>query len=143
MRGLDLFHSLLFEITDHSQLVSVIQDNLRTSYIPLTRYEGVFGENYQEIRRFNDPTERHRMQQDRVPCPFQGDVDLRYPPLAWTLIWKGTYSNLYGHYIPDDVRRCGFIFWDASTLECSGGSNALMRQWEQEWEDEDLRDDVL
>jgi hypothetical protein len=61
--------------------------------------------------------------------------------LSWTLIWGGTYCNLYGFCIPDTLRRWGFAYWDASTLASIGGEKLVMRQWEEEWDDYDPRAD--
>ncbi|RMZ78575.1 hypothetical protein DV738_g3796, partial [Chaetothyriales sp. CBS 135597] len=88
--------------------------------------------------------------QHRPPTP-DGAFDLDnsygkelYPPLAWTLIWHGTYSNLYGWYIPDEIRRWGYVMWDAARLERTGGKELLMRQWIEYWdEDYDPRDDLM
>ncbi|KAJ9157853.1 hypothetical protein NKR23_g741 [Pleurostoma richardsiae] len=52
-----------------------------------------------------------------------------------------TKSNLYGWYISDDLRRWGYVFWDAKTLERIGGTKVLMRQWEEYWDD-DPRDNL-
>lgn len=82
------------------------------------------------------------MQAERVPLPFRGDRDLDAPPLAWTTIWNDEYSNLYGRYIPDAMRRWGYVFWDAATLEKAGGIELLRRQWEEGWRADDPRDDL-
>ena len=87
------------------------------------------------------------MQDERAPLPFQGDCTEgkaeALPPLAWTMIWGGTYSNLYGCFIPDAMRRWGYVYWDAETLTRNGGEKVLMQQWELEWEGDDPRDDFL
>ncbi len=82
------------------------------------------------------------MQDDRRELVFEGDDSAHAPPLAWTTIWGGTYSNLYGHYIPDAMRKWGYIFWDAKTLKSTGGLELVERQWQDEW-DEDPRDDLI
>jgi hypothetical protein len=64
------------------------------------------------------------------PMPFQGDEMVNSPPLAWTVIWKETYSPLYGQFIPEELRRWGYVFWDASTLKSVGGLGLLERQWD-------------
>lgn len=105
-----------------------------SSYIPLDAPEGVFGETQQDLQHEHHPSERDRMQQERAPFPFRGDSDLDTPPLAWTIIWDNTYSNLYGWYISDEIRRWGYVFWDAVRLEHTGGKEVLKQQWAQDWD---------
>ena len=62
--------------------------------------------------------------------------------MAWVLLWNGTYSNLFGWYIPDELRRWGYVFWDAATLQEVGGVEELKREWE-EYRDDDPRDTVF
>ena len=73
------------------------------------------------------------MEKERNPFPFPGDGEPDAPPMAWTMIWSGTYSNSYGWCIPDALRRCGYIFWDAGTLEAAGGREVVEQQWETMW----------
>ncbi len=70
-------------------------------------------------RRMTVLTNRDRMQRRRDPLAFEGDdqPDAKRPPLAWTLIWGGTYSNVFGMYIHNDLRMWGYIMWDAVRLE--------------------------
>ena len=70
------------------------------------------------------------------------DADGSQPPLAWTLMWGGTYSNVYGWYIEPDFRRWGYVFWDAARIERTGAEELLLRQVEELWGDEDPRDDI-
>lgn len=61
--------------------------------------------------------------------PFIGDgVPDEYeprPPLAWTLLWCEEYANLYGHYVPDNIRRWGYVMWDAARLEQTSAKDKL------------------
>lgn len=70
------------------------------------------GDLSQAVRRRKAPSERDRKQRRRDPLPFQGDMeyDLEgvYPLLAWMILWEGTYSNLYGYYVRDDIRSWGY-----------------------------------
>ena len=143
LRGLHLLHTVLFKIRDHEHLVSTIQQQMGSSYIPLNALEGVLGEADQAMRRENRPSEQDRMQEERAPFPFRGDGGLDAPPLAWTTIWDGTYSNLYGWYVPDELRRWGYVFWDATRLEGSGAMEVLKQQWEQAWDGDDPRDNLI
>jgi hypothetical protein len=105
------------------------------------------GETAQYFRRQERLSDRDQMQERRGPLPFKGDgepdADGLRPPLAWTLMWRGTYSNLYGYYVPDDMRRWGYVMWDAVRLERTGAKEVLARQWEAEWGDDDPRDDLM
>lgn len=141
MRGLPLLNIVLFEIKGHEHLVSTIQKHMTSSYILFNALEGVLGETQQTVRRERQPSERDLKQEQRAPLPFRGDGDPDAPPLAWTIIWGGTYSNLYGWYTSDEMRRWGYVFWDEATLEGSGGREILEQQWEQCWDD-DPRDNL-
>ncbi|KAL7916982.1 hypothetical protein ACQKWADRAFT_307934 [Trichoderma austrokoningii] len=143
LRGTSLLHTVLFEIKDHEHLVSLMQRHISSSYVPLNVSEGVFGETQQAIRRRDHPSEQDQMQEERVPCQFCGDGEPDTPPLAWTIIWGDTYSNLYGCYTLDEMRRWGYIFWDAARLESTGAREVLRRQWEESWGDEDPRDNLF
>ncbi|KAF4468590.1 hypothetical protein FALBO_4510 [Fusarium albosuccineum] len=144
LRGLCLLHTVLFDIKDHQHLVCLMQENLAKSYMSIsTSAGGMFGSTHQLMRREAQPSDRDRMQDEKVPMPFPGDGVPDAPPLAWAMIWGSTYSNIYGWYIPDDTRPWGYIFWDAARLERTGGKELLQQQWEKCWEDEDPRDDLF
>jgi hypothetical protein len=90
------------------------------------------GEVAQYQRREEQLSDGDRKQQRRDSLSFRGDAewDAKGPPLAWTLIWGGTYSNLYGYYVQDVLRRWGYVMWDAVRLERTGAKDVLARQWE-------------
>ncbi|KAI0973597.1 hypothetical protein F4678DRAFT_405526 [Xylaria arbuscula] len=140
IRGLSLLRTVLFGIRDHEHLVSLMQENITRSYIPFEPDDGVLDTTEQSRRRRNNPTLRDRMHESRVRFPFRGDDEPGSPPLAWTVIWGGTYSSMYGWYIPDELRRWGYVFWDAVRLESTGGSEVLKKQWQGRWHDLDPRD---
>ncbi|KAI9167824.1 hypothetical protein HJFPF1_03963 [Paramyrothecium foliicola] len=143
LQGLNLLHTVLFWKSGRERLVSVMQEHIRRSYIPMDEATGIFGETAQYTRCNNERSERDVLQEVRSPFPFRGDDDPRAPPLAWTLIWRGTYSNLYGCYIPDEMRRWGYVFWDAARLESTAGKEILEVQWAELNDDEDPRDHLL
>ena len=74
-----------------------MQDHLTKSLIMIDTTLGILDDSDQEDRREAHPSERDRMAEERAPFPFRGDGDGDGPPLAWTIIWGGTYSNLYGY----------------------------------------------
>ncbi|KAG8156539.1 hypothetical protein KVR01_013643 [Diaporthe batatas] len=52
------------------------------------------------------------------------------PPLAWVLMWDGKYCNLYGEYIPDELRRWGYVMWDERRWNSIDGAlGLLIRLW--------------
>lgn len=106
--------------------------------------EWEWGETRQSGRRQFRPSHRDRMEDRRDPLPFRGDGEPdakgTRPPLAWTVIWQGTYSNMYGEYIPKDTIRWGYILWDAVRIEVTGARQLLEAQWEDEWAPLDPRE---
>lgn len=141
-RGIRLLYTVLFDIKDHEHLVTTVQTNMDRSYITFNAISGILGETQQRIQRQERPTDGDRMREERFLTPFTGD-SLESAPLAWTEIWRGTYSNLYGYYIPDELRPWGFTFWDVATLTHVGGQDLLKRQWASLWDDDDPRDDLF
>lgn len=115
---------------------------LSWSPLDILEYEAL-GDVTQAIRRREAPTERDRKQRRRDPFPFQGDVesdpDGVYPPLAWTVLWEGTYSNLYGYYVGDEIRSWGYVIWDAPRFEQMGAEAVLRRQRARYFGGEDPR----
>ncbi|CAN8097711.1 unnamed protein product [Discula destructiva] len=138
--GLVLLFTILFDtgLNDQERLASLMQRSIVSSYIPINALEGILGESQQSARRRGKPTPGDRMTRNRTPFPFSRD-DLSEPPLAWTLIWSGTYSNLYGWYTSDEMRRWAYVFWDAERMEKWGGRELLRRQWEEYWGAYDAR----
>ncbi|KAI0548091.1 hypothetical protein F4679DRAFT_585849 [Xylaria curta] len=136
-RGLGLLHTVLFKIRDHAHLVSTMQEHIL--WLADHFLEAALNGPAQLHRRIIQPSDRDQKQTRRDPLPFQGDCGLR-PPLAWTLIWRETYSNLYGALLPEDILRWGYVMWDAARLENTGAKEVLARQWEAVWEGTDPRD---
>lgn len=101
--------------------------------------DGALGETAQYNRRRDWPSERDEKQRRRDPMPFRGDGEPdeqgERPPLAWTLIWREKYTNLYGYYIDDDIRRLGYVMWDAARLEQSGAKDRLLQLWDEAWDE--------
>lgn len=136
----------MFKIRDHAHLVSTIQQHISWPAGHFLEDEAL-GEAAQFQRRQERLSNRDQKQQRRDPLPFRGDGEPDAkgprPPLAWTLIWRGTYSNLYGYYVQDVIRRWGYVMWDAARLESTGAKEVLARQWEADWGDSDPRDNLL
>ncbi|KAJ4386827.1 hypothetical protein N0V93_009725 [Gnomoniopsis smithogilvyi] len=132
--GLSLLSTVLSDIgaNDQERLVNIMQRSIVSSYIPISGHEGLFGQSKQQQRRQEEPTIGDSLTEERAPCPFCGD-NQSVPPLAWTLIWGGTYSNLYGWYTGDELRQWAYVFWDGVRLRKYGGDEFLAKQWEQCW----------
>ncbi|PYI00312.1 hypothetical protein BO78DRAFT_293494, partial [Aspergillus sclerotiicarbonarius CBS 121057] len=131
-QGLELLHTICFKIKSRSRLVSTVERSVKpakTSFLGGNNY-GVFSYESQQDRRKRAPSERDEAQQRRDPLPFQGDhVSGVHPPLAWTLLWHGTYSNMLGYFIGDAITNWGYIMWDAARMEHTGAKDVLARQW--------------
>ena len=102
-------------VKDHSQLVFKMEEFMgRTG--PFLEDEGALGHTAQLLRRDKVELERDMKEERRDPLPFVGDHESK-PPVAWTLIWGGTYSNLFGWWIPNDLRYWGYVFWDKKRID--------------------------
>ncbi|GCB26951.1 hypothetical protein AAWM_09836 [Aspergillus awamori] len=142
-QGLDHLQKIFFEIQDHSRLVAIMEESLilRTSMFICASGLGALDYLTQDDRRIVAPSERDKREERREPLPFRGDKvdesDGAYPPLAWTLLWKGTYSNMFGNYIPNEIPMWGYVMWDAARLERTGAKEVLLRQFVSSFWDED------
>ena len=104
--------------------------------------DDALGETVQSNRRWNFPSDRDEKQLRGDPMPFRGGADEQgeRPPLAWTLIWREKYTNLFGCYVEDNIRRLGYVMWDAARLEESGAKDRLLQLWDEAWGDADPND---
>ncbi|KAI1808827.1 hypothetical protein F4811DRAFT_2441 [Daldinia bambusicola] len=140
-RGLELLHKATYEVKDHSQLVQTMQENIAwPSSAFLTEF--ALGEAAQWERRQEAFSKRDEKQNRRDSLPFTQDAE-SYPPLAWTMIWGGTYSNLYGWYVHDNLRRLGYVFLDAITIESLGAKDIILKKCQEDWGDNDPRDRIF
>lgn len=48
------------------------------------------------------------------------------------MIWGGTYSNLFGDYIPDALCQWGWVMWDAARLERMGAKEVMIQKLEED-----------
>ncbi|KAJ5947140.1 hypothetical protein N7466_000155 [Penicillium verhagenii] len=145
-QGLELLHTITSRVTDHAELVLIMQAKLclHTGLLTGDDLEGMGAE---EKRRRCAPSDQDLKERRREPLPFQGDrVDGAYPPFAWTFIWEGTYSNITGDWLCDfmggnGLRYWGYVMWDKERLESMGAIEVLDRQIKDEsWlEDGDPR----
>lgn len=136
-RGLHLLHHVLFRVQNHEHLVSTMQKEISNPQSNFFRT--VLAEKTQSIRRDYYPSDQDLKEQRRDPLPFQGDDD-DLPPLTWTIIWQGTYSNLFGWYIRHPMRLWGYIMWDTARIESTGARELLIQQWRRYWKYHNPRD---
>ncbi|KAM0171185.1 hypothetical protein ACHAPC_011073 [Botrytis cinerea] len=129
--GLKILHRVLIT-RDHDQRVWAMQEHICLPLGEFLESEGtdVLDEWTQQDRRRKHPSYRDQKELRRDPLPFEGDKEL-CPPLAWTILWQGTYSNRYGGYLEDGIRHWGYIMWDAVRLGETGGKEILARLWEE------------
>ncbi|OJJ99010.1 hypothetical protein ASPACDRAFT_44638 [Aspergillus aculeatus ATCC 16872] len=130
------------EDTEHpAQLVEIMRERLTPESGFIGPHE-VTSENW-FWNRLNEHglAEKDLRSQAREAFPFRGDhvPDPReeFPPRAWTLIWHDTYSNLYGDWIPPELRSWGYVFWDAERMETEA-KEVLLWRWDRSYWDEDL-----
>lgn len=134
---------VFFTTKNHAHLVSTMQEHMSLPAGAFLERQAL-GDEAQFQRRQERLSDRDLKQQRRDPLPFKGDGEPdTNPPLAWTLMWRGTYSNLYGYYVLDMIKRWGYVMWDAARLERTGAKEVLARQWEEDWGVSDPRDFLL
>ncbi len=139
-QGLETLHDIKFRDRPLMQCLPIIESKLSMIGGP--------GEPFDDSAGFSTRSDQDRFRRDyelegnlkmqrRSPLRFQGDNEPRLgerkdPPLAWTIMWNGTYSNLHGEYIPKNMRLWAYIMWDAARLEHTGGKDVLTRQFRAE-----------
>jgi hypothetical protein len=45
-------------------------------------------------------------------------------------LWGGKYANIYGGYVPESLKRWGYVIWDASRWTDIGANELFAMQWE-------------
>lgn len=147
IQGLPLM-SAVFRVDDHEKLVEMMRTHITKASSFADRLTS--GDDHwlddaaqsteQDERAENWPSERDFAQNTRATMIF--DIDsLDHPPLAWNIIWGDQYSNLFGWYIPKDLRLWGYVIWDAQRLDADV-KELLMTQWRTKWpsHEDDPRD---
>ncbi|RMJ06421.1 hypothetical protein CDV36_013981 [Fusarium kuroshium] len=138
-QGLPILHTIL---TSDNEYLTVLIGSSVVWFGGSFLEDAILSKAAQKRRHRDDAASRGDNQKGRDHMPFLGDNEL-YPPLAWTMLWNESYSKLYGDYIPDEIRRWGYVLWDAVRLERVGAKRLLERQWKETWADHDPRDDML
>lgn len=133
-QGLSLLHRALCEMEkDQAQLFQTMQARLCCDETEFIGTNEILSPSMIEGRLMHDGlTDRDLRSQAREAFPFRGDhvpdPKGEFPPLAWTLLWHDTYSNIMGCWIPSALRNWGYVFWDAGKFE-TGAKEVLVRQW--------------
>jgi hypothetical protein len=132
-RGLKMTVRLL-AIDDHEELVTKMQRCLTHAHnldAPMRRALGTVAQNDRRLMSADAPDARDEAEQRRDAMTFVGDaVPPDGPPLAWVLLWGGRYANIYGEYVPEPLRRWGYVMWDKHRWTAMGAEQLVARQWE-------------
>ncbi|RMD44030.1 hypothetical protein DV735_g1076, partial [Chaetothyriales sp. CBS 134920] len=109
-RGLKVTVRLL-AIHDHDTLVTKLRRCLTNTIYRDFPIDALFSFTVQfERRDISGTNARDEAEQRMDPLVFQGDtVPPMGPPFAWTVLWNGKYANLYGAYVPEPLRRWGYV----------------------------------
>ncbi|KAK7741689.1 hypothetical protein SLS53_004747 [Cytospora paraplurivora] len=121
------FH--MFASETHDDLVALMEKSLNA--VPHSFFREASSFIAQCNRRCpytGSPDDRDRAEQRREALTFTGD-DSAQPPLAWVLLWGGKYSNLYGEYVPVELRRRGYVMWDEGRLDSEATREYFARLW--------------
>ncbi|KAI9776310.1 MAG: hypothetical protein M1839_000471 [Geoglossum umbratile] len=138
-RGLYVLHVMFSRVSDHARLAFAMQSQSTPSRYGFLGNGAWSKVTQSELRHELPPTHREEKQQCYDPLPFTGDGDSQTdgpcPPLAWTLLWGGTYSNLFGEHVKDVMHQWGYVMWDARRLQRTGAKKLLQRQSQRGWTD--------
>ncbi|PYH28440.1 uncharacterized protein BO87DRAFT_451482 [Aspergillus neoniger CBS 115656] len=135
-RGLRFLHKIMYEIQDHMEVVRIMENNLVMLWPEfLGGCHGALDITTRHDRRLDYPSAEDKREELRDPLPFRGDIvnnsDGEYPPLAWTILWEGTYSNMLGGEGVSYIAEWGYVMWDAARLERTGAKEVLARRWRE------------
>ena len=127
-RGLEMA-ARLFVIVDHQTLVDEMQRCLTYALnldYPMRRAIGMEA----QVNRRPTLVNAHREEADRRKDPMEFVGDIGGPPLGWVLLFGGAYTNVYGGFVPEVVRRWGYVMWDESRWIGLGAKDLVSQQWE-------------
>lgn len=106
----------LLRIDDHETLVNKMLSTLAMDRDIDECLEHVLDWSAQHERRVSSPrfpTARDKLERAKTSMKFMGDnVPALSPPLAWVLLWNGQYSNVFGGFVPEELRRWDYVMWD-------------------------------
>lgn len=131
-RGLKMTARVLSVINNHEQLVDKMAQCLTPyNHLDAPMSEALSAEAQIDRRDEQDYTPNAQDAAEGVELlPFQGDtVPPTGPPLAWFLLWRGRYVNIYGGYIPVPLKEYGWVVWDKCRLDSMGVRKLIVGQW--------------
>ncbi|RMZ83270.1 hypothetical protein DV738_g1398, partial [Chaetothyriales sp. CBS 135597] len=130
-RGLKIIARLL-AIHDHETLVAKVERHLTHDQWMDASLETVLDTVAQNDRReMLGTNSRDEAEQRMDPLTFFGDaVPPVGPPFAWVVLWNGKYANVYGGYVPEALRRWGYVIWDEGRWRQMGAEGLIAKQWE-------------
>ena len=129
--GLTLLLSML-NAADSRTLVSLVLQNISRAFTPWVTETVSSSCQYRRRRGKRVDSARDKAQAERQPMPFTGDSE-GSPPLAWVTIWKGTYSNLFGEWMPRSFLRWGYVMWDSDRMISAGAGAVLEDKWNKKF----------
>lgn len=116
----------MFRTEEHEQLVGLMRrsfDKIQNDF-----FEEASSAVSQSDRRDEDMNDRDNAEERREALIFSKDHSAQ-PPLAWVLLWSGKYSNLYGEYVPNELRRWAYVIWDERRLDAKAAKEYFVRLW--------------
>lgn len=120
------FH--MFRTEKHDDLVGLMKKALTT--IEHDFFREASSAVAQCDRRIEDSDHGYSAKEIQSSLVFTGDDSAR-PPLAWVLLWGGKYSDLYGEYVPSELRQQGYVIWDERRLDVRGTKEYFARLWDE------------
>ncbi|KAL4893644.1 hypothetical protein BDV59DRAFT_207739 [Aspergillus ambiguus] len=141
-RGLYLLRKL-FRIHNHEALVLFIDDHIVSvhTFIGEGAMEAFSDATQRRLWRMTPKSPRNLKVRQRELMPFHGDHEEgATPSLGWVLLWRETYSNMFGGCTAQKLRRWGYVMWDETRMEKTGAKGLLIQWREKNWKNEDPRD---
>lgn len=131
-RGLQITAKILGVVNNHDQLVNKMARCLtRYNHLDAPMVEALGVAAQFNRRAHPDYTPNAEDAAEGIDwLPFQGDkVPPTGPPLAWVILWRGRFVNVYGGYIPVPLKEYGWVVWDGCRLDSMGVREHIAGQW--------------
>ena len=150
-RGLEHLHTAAFLIKSHAELIREMQKTMRKDLAHSFLGWWAHWDEAHWKRRINAPSAKDAREITRETFKFQGDKTIDpdgiYPPLAWTILWDETYSNVYGAIVhgirPESgLGHWGWVMWDAERVKRSCARAVIERFKGPDWGNQDPRDSM-
>ncbi|RFU75927.1 hypothetical protein TARUN_6330 [Trichoderma arundinaceum] len=133
-RGLRML-AHLFTIDDHDKLVvgmgrCITHDRCFDGSLQKALSNMAQGDRREMSPRFPNPQDEAQERGD--PMEFTGDTtSAEGPPVAWVLLWNGRYANIYGNYVPIQLRKWGYVMWNEYRWKDMEAKELIRKQWEE------------